>query len=280
MCFGAVGSQTGGSITRPASFCGVAGFKPTPLYTVTTGVFPFAPNLDHVGPIARAVDDLRTMFVGMGEDIMDLKMKRNKPTNVSFPPRLGRLNGFFERRAGQSMNIAFEDAIRTLAAAGAEIVALEGPVDFDQILINHRMVMAAEAAHTHSQWIEDAPDDYPPRITELVAEGGSLRARDYLAAEAGMSRAQMAVFDTFFEHKVYALITPATISTAPDRTTTGDPAFNSPWSYTHLPTVSFPVGRASDGLPVALQLVGWDIMDFTLLDVAEWCEQAIRSSHQ
>ncbi len=64
----------------------------------------------------------------------------------------------------------------------------------------------------------------------------------------------------------------------PDPSTTGDPAFNSPWSYTHLPTVSFPIGLADDGLPVALQLVGPRCMDSGLLRVAQWCEQAIRTS--
>ena len=73
-------------------------------------------------------------------------------------------------------------------------------------------------------------------------------------------------------------ITPAALSTAPDPSTTGDPAFNSPWSYTGLPTVSFPIGLASDGLPVAIQLIGWPRRDEALLKAAEWCEQAIRTS--
>jgi aspartyl-tRNA(Asn)/glutamyl-tRNA(Gln) amidotransferase subunit A len=280
MCYAAVGSQTGGSITRPASFCGVAGMKPTRMFVLTAGVFPFAPNLDHVGPIARAVDDLRIMLVGLGEAYMKLEEMRDQPVTVNSPLRLGRMKGFFERRASQSMNAAFEEATRAIAAAGVEIVPLEDPVDFEQVLINHRIVMAAEAAHLHSQWLEEAPEDYPPRITDLVAEGGSLWARDYLTAEAGMSHAEKAVFQCFVRHKLDALITPATIGTAPDPTTTGDPAFNSPWSYTHLPTVSFPVCRASDGLPLALQLVGRGVMDFTLLYVAQRCERAIRSKSQ
>ncbi len=75
-----------------------------------------------------------------------------------------------------------------------------------------------------------------------------------------------------------AWITPATVDTAPDPSTTGNPAFNSPWSYTGLPTVSFPVGLASDRLPVAVQLVGEWLGDSRLLYIALWCEQAIRTA--
>ena len=99
MCFGAVGSQTGGSITRPASFCGVAGMKPTRMFVSTTGVFPLAPNLDHVGPIARTVDDLRLMLVGLGESHHDVWKIADRARPLDSPLRLGRLRGFFDRRA-------------------------------------------------------------------------------------------------------------------------------------------------------------------------------------
>jgi Asp-tRNA(Asn)/Glu-tRNA(Gln) amidotransferase A subunit family amidase len=276
MCFGAVGSQTGGSITRPASFCGVAGMKPTREWLETTGVFPFAPNLDHVGPIARNVDDLRIMLIGLSEPWKNLNKMQSEPSAVTSPPQLGRLQGFFDRRASHAAAAAFEEAARALAAAGAEIVPVEDPVDFEQILINHRIVMAAEAAHIHMQWLEQHPENYPPRIRDLVEEGASLWARDYLSAEAGMTAAEHTIKACVLRHNLSALITPATIGTAPDPSTTGDPAFNSPWSYTHLPTVSFPLSRAADGLPVALQLVGLGMRDFALLRVAHWCESAIQ----
>ncbi len=279
MCYGAVGSQTGGSITRPASFCGVAGMKPTPIFAKSKGVFPLAPNLDHVGPIARTVEDLRLMLIGLcGESpLINQDEARDWPAPVDSPIQLGRLRGFFDRRASPAVASAFDEATRALAVAGAEIVPVDDPVNFEQILVNHRIVMAAEAAHVHSQWIEQTPGDYPPRISELVAEGAALWARDYLAAEAGMAQAEKALHACL---RASALITPATISTATDPSTTGDPAFNSPWSYTHLPTVSFPIGLANDGLPVALQLVGARYMDFGLLRVAHWCEQVIRTSSQ
>ena len=277
MCFGAVGSQTGGSITRPASFCGVAGMKPTRTFVSTRGVFPLAPNLDHVGPIARTVDDLRFMFAALGKS---LTLLEDPHTSLDRPVRLGQLRGFFDRRASSAVASAFHEATRSLAAAGAEIVSIDDPVDFDQIVIDHRRVMAAEAAHIHMQWLEEAPEDYPPRIRELVEEGASLAARDYLSAEDGMAKAEKAVVACLVEHDLSALITPATISTARDVSTTGDPAFNSPWSYTHQPTVSVPAGLAGDGLPVAVQLIQQRSVDLALLRVAQWCEQTLRAASQ
>jgi Asp-tRNA(Asn)/Glu-tRNA(Gln) amidotransferase A subunit family amidase len=282
MCFAAVGSQTGGSITRPASFCGVAGMKPTPIFANRRGVFPFAPNLDHIGPIARTVEDLRLMLIGLcGESrLINPDDSQHWPTPGNGPIQLGRLQGFFDRRASAAVTSEFHEATQTLAAAGAEIVPLDDPVDFEQILVNHRIVMAAEAAHVHTQWLEQHPEDYPPRIRDLVEEGASLSARDYLSAEAGMVKAEQTLISVIFRHTLSALITPATIGTAPDPSTTGDPVFNSPWSYTHLPTISFPTALATDGLPVALQLIGTRYMDFGLLHVAHWCEQAIRTASQ
>ena len=161
--------------------------------------------------------------------------------------------------------------------------------------------MAAEAAKEHSDWLDDFPEDYPPRIRELILEGRSsmgpeyfsskdrlhlmlqgrsLMAQEYFGAERRMSKTRSALVSAFRSAKREVWITPATISTAPDPSTTGDPAFNSPWSYTELPTVSFPIGVAPDGLPVAIQLVGGFLHDAGLLRAAAWCEQVIRSWQQ
>jgi aspartyl-tRNA(Asn)/glutamyl-tRNA(Gln) amidotransferase subunit A len=177
------------------------------------------------------------------------------------------------------MRSAVEESLAALASRGAEIVETDDPVDFEQVLKDHRRVMAAEAANVHSQWMDEFPDEYPPRITELVVEGRSLSALEYLRAKAQQDPVKTAIFDLMIPDGKYdALLTPATIGTAPDPSTTGDPAFNSPWSFSGLPTVSFPVGLARDGMPLALQLVGYRVHDRELLRTAEWCENAIQTS--
>ncbi len=277
MCLGAIGTQTGGSITRPASFCGVAGMKPSQILTSRSGVSRFAPSLDHVGPIAPAVADLRIIFATICKSRVILK---NLSSPVGSPPRLGRMRGFFERRADSAARSTFDRAVSALEDCGALVVDLDDPVDFEQVLKNHRCVMAAEAAGTHSDWLDANPDDYPPRIQELIVEGRLLTALEYLQARDRMISTTMTMMRALVGKKLDALITPATVGTATVPSTTGDPAFNSPWSYTGLPTVSFPIGLASDGLPLAAQLTGQFVNDAALINVAEWCEQAIRSRRQ
>jgi len=277
MCLGAIGTQTGGSITRPASFCGVAGMKPCSraCLMMDLGVKPFAPSLDHVGPIARTVNDLRLLFDAMQHP--DFKMKWDSPESR---PRLGRLRGFFDRRADAAVRSTLDETVDTLSAQGAEIVELEDPVDFEKMIRDHRTVMATEAAALHSEWLDQFPDDYPPHIRDLILEGRRLLATEYFHARERMDPTKDKLLKTFKEKEREFWITPATLNTARDPSTTGDPAFNSPWSYTGLPTVSFPIGLASDGLPVAIQLIGWTYRDESLLKAAEWCEQAIRTWRQ
>ncbi len=175
MCFGALGTQTGGSITRPAAFCGVAGMKPSKLdpSSMGLGFLPFAPSLDHVGPIARTVEDLRLLYGAIGEkEYLRRVAKFDEPCEG--PIKIGRLRGFFDRRCSPACLSIFEDAVRGLASQGADIVDLDDPVDFEAVLKNHRTVLTAEAANVHSQWLDESPDDYPPRIREIILEGRSV----------------------------------------------------------------------------------------------------------
>jgi Asp-tRNA(Asn)/Glu-tRNA(Gln) amidotransferase A subunit family amidase len=279
MCFGALGTQTGGSITRPASFCGVAGHKPHKDDSVSIGVgfLPFAPSLDHVGPIARTVEDLRLMFEGMGGENWNHLL--GYPTHpLEGPPRLGRLRGFFDRRATPDVHSVLDEAVRALSVRGADIVDRDDPVDFEKVLVDHRTVLTAEAARVHSEWLDEFPDDYPPLIREIIEEGRSVSAVKYLRAKESKQATENAMRKVFTQEKRY-WITPATPSTAPDRSSTGDPSFNAPWSFTGLATVSFPIGLAQDGLPVAIQFIT-NLRDRELLQAAEWCERAIRTWRQ
>jgi Asp-tRNA(Asn)/Glu-tRNA(Gln) amidotransferase A subunit family amidase len=272
MCLGAIGSQTGGSITRPASFCGVAGLKPTHGCVSLHGIRPLAPSLDHVGPIARTVADLELLWKAMaGPD----------PGGNSFepgadplpPPRLGRLHGIFDELADAAMRAALGQTVAVLEAAGATLTEPPLPSLFGDVLRRHRVIMAAEAAALHEHRLAEHPDDYPPKIRGLIEQGTTTTAPEYLRCREHQRRLGREILSCF--DGVDALIVPATLGPAPERSTTGDPAFNSPWSYTGLPVVSLPIGLAPDGLPLAIQLVGRPFTEARLFATARWCEESV-----
>ncbi len=135
MCLVALGSQTGGSITRPASYCGVCGMKPTFGRLSVQGVVPIAFHLDHVGPIARSVEDLALVWRVLADEACDAP-------DANVPPRLAILGGFFEEQADAAVRTAAADAVEQLQAAGANVVARPLPDDFLEVHAVHRRIMA------------------------------------------------------------------------------------------------------------------------------------------
>ncbi len=274
MCLGAIGSQTGGSLTRPASFCGVATCKPSYNTVPAEGVFPLAPSMDHPGPMARTVFDVALMLgaINMYADWLSVA-----PVPKFMPPRIGRLRGFFEEQTDSGYLKLIDETVKLFAAAGAIVEDVHVDLDFEEIIKHHRCIMATEAAMTHRPHWDEHRDEYGPAIRSLIEEGLRATAIDYLAATSQQSIASQTIEEAFAHNDL--LITPATIGPAPDRTTTGNPLMNSPWSYTGLPTISFPIGLSSDGMPLAIQCAGRMHCDGELLSSAMWCEEVVRAAH-
>ncbi len=282
MCLGAIGTQTGGSIIRPASFCGVAGYKPPFGLVSTDGIEPLSASLDHPGPIARTAGDLRLIFDLIRNDVeldaseepadlslaaIDFAVERRLNPRVS-PPTLHRPRALFDRRADPVMLDQFEKTLGILADAGARIVDLdERLIDFEGILTRHRLIMAAEAAAGHESRYAEHRDAYAPHIGALIEEGLTILATSYVRCKRDWEQ------EPIVEGIV---VTPATVGTAPDIATTGNPCFNSPFSFLGWPTLSIPFGLAPDGLPLALQLAKSVYTDESLFETARWCEEAIR----
>jgi aspartyl-tRNA(Asn)/glutamyl-tRNA(Gln) amidotransferase subunit A len=268
MCLGALGSQTGGSITRPASYCGVAGLKPTFGRVSTQGVLPLAASMDHVGAMARCVRDLVILY----QTIADPENSEKGPAPTQ-PPRLGRLRGLFESRAAAAVLRIMDEACDRFSARGAVIVEVALPHGFAEVTARHRTVMAVEAAAFHETRLRSVPHDYDANIRALLEEGLACPAPEYARCKEIQIRLRDAMRACFTG--VDALLTPATAGPAPDAATTGDPVFNSPWSFTGLPTVCFPGGRSPEGLPLGIQLVGAPWSENGLLTVAAWCEDVL-----
>jgi aspartyl-tRNA(Asn)/glutamyl-tRNA(Gln) amidotransferase subunit A len=274
MCLGSIGTQTGGSIIRPASFCGVAGMKPTYGYVSTEGIIPLARSLDHAGPIARTVEDLDLLFRAIRDT-------DNGPADLVASekmPRIVEVAGFFEDRHSGAVQTALDwfrelGTLTTSPSMGSRL---------HRLLENHRTILAAEAAAFHGHPAEVQlryfePMErffFPKKFWELLEEGASIPATHYINALRGR---RLADFLGPHVPEFDALATPATVGPASGTETTGDPLFNSPWSLLGVPAVSIPVGLSADGLPLAVQLIGRAGEDLQLLRATRWCESIIRS---
>lgn len=270
MCMAAIGSQTGGSITRPASFCGVAGLKPTFGKVDLTGVVPISGRLDHLGPIGRSVGDLAMMFAAMAASDDSIA----SPRPIETPPTLHLIEDYFFEQADADVVDATRSACETLQRAGAELCKLDLPASFESVHSSHWCIMTVEGAETHFDRFARHAGGYGPKITSLIEEGLSTLAIDYAAALRHYEQHRREMEELFAGGLV--ALTPSTVAAAPaGLESTGDPRFNSPWSYAGLPTVTIPCGLTGDGLPCGLQLIGPRDGEELLLSVAAWCERTL-----
>jgi len=276
MCLGALGSQTGGSITRPASFCGIAGCKPTYGLLPLEGIMPLAHSMDHPGPMAHNVTDLALLLRGMINHSATFEPTPNyveRAAVAAARPRFGRLRQLFEEKADQHVREMMEELCHRFTVDGAEVEEVALPARFSDILYRHRIIMAVEAAEFHEERLRKHPEDYGPNISQLLGEGIACPAPEFARTQKHQSELTATMRDLFYGDTV--LLCPATIGPAPRADTTGDPAFNSPWSYTGLPTISIQTGYFVDGLPLAIQLVAGPNREDLLFSVAAWCEKRL-----
>ena len=280
-CLAAMGSQTGGSITRPASFCGVAGCKPTYGRVSLAGIVPLAHSMDHPGPITLCVRDAAIVLQTIaGPDDLDSESSYLPVPdydailgNPGEPPRLGILRGLFQDRAHEETLAVMETVQSQLSAGGAELVPVALPAAFSEVLAHHKVIMGVECSHFHAERLAKHPDDYDQNIRSLIENGLKYSGLDYARTREHRNHLIQEMGVCFGD--VDALIAPAAVGPAPGPNTTGEPTFNSPWSYTGLPVVSFPVGWSKDGLPMAVQLIGPAFQEAELFRTALWCEQTI-----
>ena len=282
MCLAAIGSQTGGSIVRPAAYCGVAGFKPTYGVVSTDGVVPLAPSLDHVGPIGRTVGDLQALWQVISEatDRGDVRTDAMaSDAQQTLPPRLALVETFFMQNADRAVRASVRSALGILQQAGATITDAVLPESFAEVHAMHGRILAWEAARYHRLMFEMHPTQFGPNVARLIQEGLALLRAAYDEALLHQARFQQHLTECFTD--IDALVMPATETTAPaSLDTTGNPWFNSPWSYAGIPVVSLPCSLADDGLPVALQLVGLAHDEASLLQVGHWCEEQLAFRQQ
>ncbi len=278
----ALGSQTGGSVLRPASYNGVVGLKPTFGRISRRGVFAVAESLDTMGHFARTVEDAAIVLgVMAGHDpldhasstspVPDYRAALNERTAA---PRIGLVAGFYKERSTSEVWEHTQAAARALESAGAIVEDARVAFDFEELLSAHGVIMRSEAADVHRLDFETRPQDYAPKIRVLLEEGNALTAREYVRAKRAQREFRRAMAGAAEGFDV--LLTPTTATPAQeDLTTTGDPMFQSPWTTCGFPTVTIPSGLSECGMPLGLQLGATPFAEARLLWVARWCEEAL-----
>ncbi|MFI5400437.1 MAG: amidase [SAR324 cluster bacterium] len=273
MCLAALGSQTAGSVLRPASYNGLVGFKATCGAISTAGVVPLAWSLDHVGALTRTVADAWLLW-----NLMRLTgAAATRTSALPAPParrkpkRLWRLRGLFEKDASAESLASLEQACRGMAKAGAKIVERPLPPAFEDVLAAHQRVMLGEAAAYHGPNFAQRADLYPPVLAEGIRQGQAISGVELALAYQQRRRLQAELAPLLAE--VDAAVTPTTVGPAPTPETTGPRIFQAPWSFTGLPTITVPWGLASDGLPLGIQFIGAAHEEDALFGVSAWAER-------
>lgn len=265
----ALGTQTGGSVIRPASFCGVAAIKPSFRLVPTVGVKCYSWTLDTVGLFAAGIGDL---VVGLG-----LLTGRSMTADVGQAPRLGIVTQDFAGAPEPDGAAALEHAVAALARAGAALREVAVPPSIAEGWAVHGAIQDFEAAAALGWEYDTRRDDLAPNVRANLDAGRSIGADAYDDARRVANRARRDAKDLFRD--VDAIITHAAPGAAPRGLgSTGDPRYNRVWTLLGTPCVAVPGYRNGAGLPIGIQIVAPFAHDARALAVAAFVERALASA--
>jgi aspartyl-tRNA(Asn)/glutamyl-tRNA(Gln) amidotransferase subunit A len=280
----ASGSQTAGSVVRPAAYNGVVGLKPTYGVVSRYGVFPCSWTLDTLGWMTRSAADAAIVFdVVAGHDPRDPGSAAVEPepayegmfsaedsSGTDLAPRIGLVTGYFGQKASLEVSSNTLEAVERLKLAGAFVEPLDLPESFDGIHEAQLAIDYTECSLAHKETFAKHAGDYAPNIRSRVEAGALVPAWAYVQAQRLRRKFRLDMDRVLVGYD--AIVMPSTPSPAGDVTTTGDPMFQSPWTVAGLPEITIPSGLSRDGLPMGIQLVGRGYGDAGLLRVAHWAE--------
>jgi aspartyl-tRNA(Asn)/glutamyl-tRNA(Gln) amidotransferase subunit A len=263
MCFGALGSDTGGSIRQPAAWCGIVGLKPPYELVRTEGVVPLAWSLDTLGPMCRTVEDAVLLLGAMtGRDYRADLHPRAKPWRIGIAREL-----FFEKLE-PDVEQAVSRALSHLEKLGARVIEVKLPRWSDGVVI------VAEAAAYHASMMEKSPGKYHPWTRDNLEFGAKIPVARYINAVRDLSRLASELHKVFTE--VDALMTPTSPQLAIKLDSSRKPDLialrnTMPFNYARIPAISVPCGFSADGRPVGLQFAGPNL---SMLAIAHAYEQS------
>ena len=289
--YGAMGSDTGGSIRGPASFCGISGLKPTYGLVSLYGAVPLSTSLDHAGPLARSAEDCAILLQAIaGHDPRDpASIQTEIPDYLAqlgetvSGLRLGLPRAFFWDDLASGIPEAIEGAADVFRRLGAEVVEIDLPNLAADALAAYT-ILKVEASAYHRRHLAERPDDFLPEVREKLDEGLQIPGVDYVEALEARRRLSQ-TFATAFG-QVDAVLTPSRDTTAPRMDESGklldrfphqvagraSPSF--PFNAAGLPAISIPCGFDGQGLPVGLHIAAPQLADGLVLRIAHAYQQA------
>ena len=264
----AFGTQTAGSIIRPASYCGVVGYKPSFGLIARAGVKALADSLDTIGCMARTVEDA-AFLVGVLTDRRALR-----EVSAPLPPRIGICRTPMWAEAQPATVAALDRARAALLASGARVEDVAVPDEHQGLADAQDKVMRFEMARSLAWERLAHPGQISPALAQMIDAGLNVGADDYDAARAALALARGRLDAFFGEHA--AIVVPAAPGEAPKGLgNTGNPVFNRMWTALGVPCITLPAGRGETGLPTGIQLVGRIGDDARLLEAALFTERAL-----
>ncbi|WP_322052024.1 amidase [Paraburkholderia bannensis] len=279
----ALGTQTVGSVIRPAAYCGAVGYKPSYGTISREGVHALAASLDHIGFFARDVEVAalaHALFVAKRADAIDsVQAWRAWFAPLGAPPRLGVVRTPFDERLQDEQKANFEASLARLRAAGAVVTEIEFDADLAQIVDALQVILRVEAGHAVAAEARDHRDQLSAHMRSLIDEGAAMPQARY---EAALSlQTQLRARSAELMAGCDALVSVPATGTAPEGLDdTGDPTFCAPWSLLGVPAVTVPSGWSASGLPLGLQTIGAFGEDLATLRVAAWIEHVIEARRE
>ena len=260
----ALGSQTQGSVLRPASFCGICGLKPTFGGLPTDGVMPFSPTLDHPGLFTRTAGDM----------LLPWQALKGVSSSSEVPRSLGLPKWPIDGSLESAMEEGFGQCVERLRAGGYSTDPVSLPESFAKLPKTIQVVMRYEAARIHGDDLRKHGSEVGAKLAELLEDGLTIEESAYNQARGDLDEAR-ADFAALTE-KCSIWATPSALGSAPHGLeTTGDPRCNAPFTALGVPSISLPFGKAANGLPLGLQLTAPAGGEDLLLAAAQRCEDVL-----
>ena len=276
----AIGTQTNGSVIRPASYCGILGFKPTHGLIPRTGVLRSSPPLDTIGTFARSVEDIALLteaLVAFDPDDTHTRARacpaliKTAAEQPPMTPVVAFAKTAVWDQADAATQQAFEELVDLL---GDDCHDLELSEPFDHLVDMHRNIMNADLAKNYAGYFADGKDKLTDTLCEMIEYGQKVSAVDYNTAVDGQDLLNSGL-DSVFEYFDF-IITPATTGEAPPGLeATGNPVFNTLATYCGTPAITLPLMEGPTGLPLGVQIIGPRDDDARLLRNANWLMKRI-----